>query len=85
LTSTLSEPLPEDLDLFSEVDFVLDEIRRCFMELDKFWTEEICRAIKALNTRRMDPNDVERWRGFKASLKQTIESWKVVVPRFGSL
>ncbi|KAI9450415.1 hypothetical protein F5148DRAFT_1290819 [Russula earlei] len=73
---SLSEPLPRDFDLFSEVHFVLGEIRRCYMELDKFWTEEIRSAIKALETRRVDPNDVERWRGFKASLEQTIESWK---------
>ncbi|KAI9434744.1 hypothetical protein F5148DRAFT_1006085 [Russula earlei] len=74
--TALSEPLPRDFDLFSEVHFVLGEIRRCYMELDKFWTEEIRSAIKALETRRVDPNDVERWRGFKASLEQTIESWK---------
>jgi len=47
------------------------------MELDKFWTEEIRRAIKALETRRVDPDDVERWRGFKTSLEETIKSWKV--------
>ncbi|KAI9457136.1 hypothetical protein F5148DRAFT_1223008 [Russula earlei] len=75
--TALSEPLPRDFDLFSEVHFVPGEIRRCYMELDKFWTEEIRSAIKALDTRRVDPNDVERWRGFKASLEQTIESWKV--------
>ena len=47
------------------------------MELDKFWTGEICRAVKALKMRRVDPTDFERWEGFHASLKQTIESWKV--------
>jgi len=56
---------------------VLREIRRCYEDLDKFWTGEIRRAVKALETRYVDPRDVERWRGFKASLEQTIESWKV--------
>lgn len=83
--STLSEPFPEDLDLLREVDFVLSEIRRSYMELDKFWTEEIRCAVKALNTRRLDLDDVERWRGFKANLEKNIESWKVMVPRFGSM
>jgi hypothetical protein len=73
----LSQPLPEDFDLLSEIDFVLSEIRRCYMELDKFWTEEIRRAIRALKTWRVDPDDVERWRGYKESLNQTIEPWKV--------
>ncbi|KAI0299186.1 hypothetical protein BC826DRAFT_62777 [Russula brevipes] len=72
----LLQPLPEDFDLFKEVDFVLDAIRRCYMELDKFWTEEIRRAAKALETRRVDPEDAKRWRDFKASLEQTTKSWK---------
>jgi len=63
--------------LFNEVDFALGEIQRCYIDLDNFWTEEICRAAKALETRRVDPDDVKRWRAFKASLEQTIESWKV--------
>jgi len=56
---------------------VLREIGRCFKDLDKFWAEEICRAMKALEISYVDPGDVERWRCFKASLEQTIESWKV--------
>jgi hypothetical protein len=47
------------------------------MELDKFWTEEISRAIEALKMRRVDPTDFERWKSFHVNLKQTIESWKV--------
>ena len=56
---------------------MLDEIRRCYKQLGKFWEEEICRADTAFRTRRVDPDDIERWRNFKASLEQTIESWKV--------
>ena len=73
----LSQPLPVDFDLFSEMDLVLTEIRRCFIELNRFWTKEICSAVKALEMRRVDPKDIERWRSFHASLKQTIESWEV--------
>jgi hypothetical protein len=46
--------------------------------MDKFWREEICRAAKALEKRRVDPGDVERWNNFHASLKKTIGSWKVL-------
>jgi hypothetical protein len=56
---------------------VLNAIRRCYTELDKFWTEEIRRAAKALETRRVDPEDAKRWRDFKASLEHTTKSWKV--------
>ena len=66
-----------DFDLFSEMDLVLTEIRRCFIELNRFWTKEICSAVKALEMRHVDPKDIERWRSFHASLKQTIESWEV--------
>ncbi|KAF8486446.1 hypothetical protein DFH94DRAFT_184318 [Russula ochroleuca] len=74
--TVLSRPLPEDDALFSEVDLLLTEIRRCYVELDKFWTEEIYRASEALKMRRVDPTDFERWRNFQANLKQTIDSWK---------
>ncbi|KAI0292997.1 hypothetical protein B0F90DRAFT_192083 [Multifurca ochricompacta] len=76
--TALSQPLPEDFDLLSEVDFVLKEIRRCYMELDKFWIEEIRRAVKAVKTRRVDQEDIQRWRGFQAGLEETIKSWKVM-------
>jgi len=56
---------------------VLGEIGRCYKELEKFWTEEIGRAVTALQTRRVDPSEVERWRDFKTELQQTIESWEV--------
>ena len=75
--SALKQLLPAESDLFREVEFVLGEIRRCYNELDKFWKEEIWRADTAFRTRRVDPGDVERWRNFKASLQQTIESWTV--------
>jgi hypothetical protein len=82
--SALSRLLPEDFDLFNEVAFALGEVQRCYIDLEKIWTEEICRAVKALKTRRVDPDDVKRWRGFKASLEQTIESWKVCIHAFVS-
>ena len=63
--------------MFSEVDLVLTEITRCYMELDKFWTEEIYRALEALNMRRVDSTDRECWKSFHANWKKIIESWKV--------
>ena len=56
---------------------MLAEIRRFYEELNKFWTEEICRVVEALKMCRIDPKDVERWDSFHSSLKQTIEFWKV--------
>jgi hypothetical protein len=53
------------------------EIRRFYEELNKFWREEICHVVEALKKRRVDPRDLERWNGFRSSLKQTIEFWKV--------
>ena len=56
---------------------MLTDIRRCYLELDRFWTEEISRAIEALKMRRVDPTDLERWKNFHVSLKISIDSWKV--------
>jgi len=56
---------------------VLAQIRRCYEELDKFWTDEIRRAVKALEMRRVDLKDFERWKKIDASLKQAVEYSKV--------
>ncbi len=56
---------------------MLAEIKSCYTELYNFWTEEVSRAMEAFEKRRVDRTDFERWRNFHASLKQTIESWKV--------
>jgi hypothetical protein len=55
---------------------VLTEIKQCYTELYKFWTEEISRAMEAFEKRRIDRTDFERWRNFHANLKQTIEFWQ---------
>ena len=75
--SALSRPLPQDRAIFSTLDLVLTEIRRCYIELDKFWTEEISHTVEALNSRRIPPSDFERWTNTHTNLKQTIEFWKV--------
>ncbi|KAN0113637.1 hypothetical protein V8E52_007563 [Russula decolorans] len=78
--TALPRPLPEDHALFREVDSVLAEIKQCYTELYKFWTEEISRAMEAFEKRRVNTTDFDRWRNFHANLKQTIESWKGELP-----
>ena len=56
---------------------MLAQIRRCYEELDKFWTDEIRRAVKVLEMRRVDLKDFERWKKIDASLKQAVEYSKV--------
>ena len=56
---------------------MLAEIGRCYMELDKFWTEETFRGTEALKTLRVDLADFERWKNFHSNLNQTVGSWKV--------
>ena len=75
--SALSRPLPEDRALFSELDMILNEITQCYMELNKFWTEEIHRVVEALQMCRVDPTDLERQKNSNVNLKKTIQSWKV--------
>jgi hypothetical protein len=56
---------------------MLTEIRRCYIELDNFWAEEISRTVEDLNSRRILPSDFERWTNTHTNLGQTIEFWKV--------
>ncbi|KAI0298318.1 hypothetical protein BC826DRAFT_1174220 [Russula brevipes] len=72
VSPVLSQPLPQETDLFSEMDIILREIRRCYIEMDKFWVEEVHRVTKAFKDRRVDPKDIDRWKNIKESLTQTI-------------
>ncbi|KAH9976601.1 hypothetical protein BGW80DRAFT_871020 [Lactifluus volemus] len=70
--TVLSQPLLEDHNLFKEIDAILNEIQRCYIEMDKFWVDEVHRASRALNCRRLDPEDIDRWRRFREGLDQNI-------------
>ena len=59
---------------------MLDQIQRCYVEIEKLWTKEIRRAAKALENRCVDPSDVGHWKDFHTGLKETIEYWKVWPP-----
>ena len=59
------------------MDSVLTDIKQCYTELYKFWTDEISRVMEAFEKCRVDRTDFEHWRNFHANLKQAIESWKV--------
>ena len=83
--AALSEPLPEDVDLFREMDIVLDQIRQCYIEMDKFWVDEVQHVTKSLKNRRVDPEDIDRWQNFRESLEHSIAYWEVWVSlRHGS-
>lgn len=73
----IPRPLPWDNALFSEVDFVMAEIRRFYEELNIFWEEETRHVAEALKKGRPDPTDFERWSNSHSSLRRTIEDWKV--------
>jgi hypothetical protein len=45
--------------------------------MDEFWVDEVRRVSKALNRRRLDPEDIDRWRRFRESLEQNITEWEV--------
>ena len=69
----IPRPIPQDNALFSEVDFVLAEIRRLYGELNMFWKEETLHVAEALKKGRPDPRDFERWTNSHSSLRRTIE------------
>ncbi|KAI0298314.1 hypothetical protein BC826DRAFT_123055 [Russula brevipes] len=76
--TVLSQPLPQETDLFSEMDIILNEIRQRYVEMDKFWVEEVCRVTKTFKNRRVDPEDIERWKNIKESLTQTIAGFEKI-------
>jgi len=77
VSPVLSEPLPQDIDLFREMDIVLNKIRRCYIEMNKFWVDEVQHVTKALMNRRIDSEDIYWWKNFRESLKDVIAHWGV--------
>jgi len=61
------------------MDTVLRDIRQSYIEMDRFWVDEVWGVSKALKDRRLDPGDIDRWRGFGEDLEQSIAYWKVCV------
>ena len=62
------------------MDIATDEIRGCYIEMDKFWVNEVQRATKALKNRNIDPEDIERWRDFRGSLEHITADWEARIP-----
>ena len=69
ISPVLSQPLHQDIDLFRDMDIVLNEIRRCYIEMIKFWVDEVRHVTKALMSHRIDPEDIYWWRNFGESLE----------------
>ena len=62
------------------MDIVTDDLRRCYIEMDEFWVDEVQRATEALKNRRVDPEDIERWRNFGRSLEHIIADRQAWIP-----
>jgi len=77
VSPVLSEPLLQDRKLFEEIDVVLNEIRRCYVEMTEFWVDEVQHVTKALVNRRIDPEDIYWWKNFGESLGHVIAHWAV--------
>jgi len=58
------------------MDIITDAIQRCYIEMDKFWVDEVQRATKALKNRNIDPEDIERWRNFRGSPEHITADWE---------
>ncbi|KAI0043700.1 hypothetical protein FA95DRAFT_1609148 [Auriscalpium vulgare] len=69
-------PFPEDEGLFEELERLLRTIRAAFMDLDKFWVGEVGRVTRALNKRRVEEEDVERWTEAGQGLKKVLSFWQ---------
>ena len=65
--------------LFREMDVILNEIRQSYMEMDKFWVDEVRRVTKVFKDCRIDPKDIDRWKSYRDDLEKTIAHWEVCV------
>ncbi|KAH9954533.1 hypothetical protein BC827DRAFT_1272505 [Russula dissimulans] len=60
------------------MDIVLNDIRQCYMEMDRFWVDKVFNVSKKLNlkNRRLDPLEIDRWRSLWESLEQKMACWE---------
>ncbi|KAH9954597.1 hypothetical protein BC827DRAFT_956689 [Russula dissimulans] len=73
-----SKPLPLDVDVFKNIDLSLRDILAAYQSLDGFWVAEVQNLSQAIETVHVDRVRVERWLGYKDTLKESISKWKGV-------
>jgi hypothetical protein len=59
VSQVLSKPLPRDVELFKEMDGILEEVQPSYSKMERLWADEVDRLTKALKDRRLDPRDID--------------------------
>ena len=72
-----SKPLPVDVDVFKGIDFSLRDILAAYRLLDDFWVTEVQNLSQEIQTVHVDRVRVEKWLGYKDTLKELISKWRV--------
>ncbi|KAI0041391.1 hypothetical protein FA95DRAFT_1565406 [Auriscalpium vulgare] len=88
-------PLDEEAALFDELDELIGVIKACYVELDKFWTDEVRHIMQALKERRVDKGEGQYWRGVGNMLdaavndhetsSDALQSLPLPLPHFNSI
>jgi len=73
-----SKPLPLDADVFKGIDISLRDILAAYQLLDDFWVTEVQNLSQEIQTVHVDRVRVERWLGYKDTLKESMSKWKGV-------
>ncbi|KAI0038183.1 hypothetical protein FA95DRAFT_1284236 [Auriscalpium vulgare] len=66
-------PLADEADLLKELDTLIGAIKACYVELDKFWADELRHVTRALKEHRIEPGEVDRWRKFESTLEGILD------------
>ncbi|KAI0042174.1 hypothetical protein FA95DRAFT_610902 [Auriscalpium vulgare] len=84
-------PFDQEAALFDGLDELIGVIKACYVELDKFWTDEVRHVTRALKERRIEQGEGQYWRGLGSTLdgavnghSQTPSDTLQSLPRFNA-
>ncbi|KAI0042179.1 hypothetical protein FA95DRAFT_1682712 [Auriscalpium vulgare] len=70
-------PLDQEVALFDELDELIGVIKACYVELDKFWTDEVRHVTQILKERRIQQGEGQYWRGLGSTLDGAVNGQSV--------
>ncbi|KAI0038182.1 hypothetical protein FA95DRAFT_1613571 [Auriscalpium vulgare] len=73
-------PLADESDLLNELDTLISAIKACYVELDKFWADEVGHVTQALKEHRIERGEVDRWRKIEITLEGILDGGTMKTP-----
>ncbi|KAI0042302.1 hypothetical protein FA95DRAFT_1575825 [Auriscalpium vulgare] len=73
LSAPVKHHLRDEGLYLKELKDLIDNIKACYIELDKFWLDEVRHVLQALKDHRIERGEVDRWRNIGDAMQSAFE------------